>query len=65
MVTLFTSLPDLSVVFSLSFVCLFLLCVWCFFSLVATAFLANKDVYNMALFTINEVRTAYSCITVQ
>ena len=34
-----------SVVF-LSFVCLFLLCVWCFFSLVAPAFLANKDVYS-------------------
>jgi len=44
-VTLFTSPPDLSVVF-FSFVCLFLLlCVWCFFSLVAAAFLANKDVY--------------------
>ena len=32
-VTLFISLPDLSVVFFLSFACLFLLCVWCFFHL--------------------------------
>jgi len=45
LVTLFTSPPDVSVVF-FSFVCLFLLCVWCFFSLVAAAFLANKDVYK-------------------
>ena len=43
-VTLFTSPPDLSIVFSLLFVfvvlCLVLL------SLVAAAFLANKDVYK-------------------
>jgi len=56
-VTLFTSPPDLSVVFS--FVCLFLLlCVWCFFSLVAAAFLANKDVYKSVIaamrFTIDD-----------
>ena len=38
MVTLFTSLPDLSVVFFLSFVCLFLLCVWCFFHLLLLPF---------------------------
>ena len=43
MVTLFTSLPDLSVVFfSLLFV--FVVCL-VLFSLVAAAFLANKDVY--------------------
>ena len=45
MVTLFTSPPDLSVVFSLF--CLFVFVVVCLvlFSLVAAAFLANKDVY--------------------
>ena len=30
-----------------SFQDLLLLCVWCFFSLVAAAFLANKDVYYL------------------
>ena len=45
MVTLFTSLPDLSVVFfSLLFVCFCCVCL-VLFSLVAAAFLANKDVY--------------------
>jgi len=44
-VTLFTSPPDLSVVFFLF--CLFVFVVVCLvlFSLVAAAFLANKDVY--------------------
>ena len=45
MVTLFTSLPDLSVVFFPLF-CLFVFVVCLvLFSLVAAAFLANKDVY--------------------
>jgi len=45
-VTLFTSTPDLSVVFFLF--CLFVFVVVCLvlFSLVAAAFLANKDVYK-------------------
>ena len=51
MVTLFTSLPDLSVVFfSLLFVCFCCVCL-VLFSLVAAAFLANKDVYNIGLQT--------------
>ena len=42
----------MSVVF-FSFDCLFLLlCVWCFFSLVAAAFLANKDVYYLSFLLI-------------
>ena len=45
MVTLFTSLPDLSVVF-FSLFCLFVFVVCLvLFLLVAAAFLANKDVY--------------------
>jgi len=45
-VTLLTSLPDLSVVFFPLF-CLFVFVVCLvLFSLVAAAFLANKDVYN-------------------
>jgi len=43
-VTLFTSLPDLSVVFSLFCLFVFVVCL-VLFSLVAAAFLANKDVY--------------------
>ena len=44
MVTLFTSTPDLSVVFSLFCLFVFVVCL-VLFSLVAVAFLANKDVY--------------------
>jgi len=43
-VTLFTSLPDFSVVFSLFCLFVFVVCL-VLFSLVAAAFLANKDVY--------------------
>ena len=47
MVTLFTSLPDLSVVFFLSLFCLFVFVVCLvLLSLVDAAFLANKDVYK-------------------
>jgi len=47
-VTLFTSPPDLSVVF-FSLFCLFVFVVVCLvlLSLVAAAFLANKDVYKL------------------
>ena len=48
MVTLFTSPPDLSVVFSLFCLFVFVVCL-VLFSLVAAAFLANKDVYNCPL----------------
>ena len=43
--TLFTSSSVLSVVFSLFFVCFFVVLCLVLLSLVAAAFLANKDVY--------------------
>ena len=63
MVTLFTSLPDLSVVFfSLLFVCFCCVCL-VLFSLVAAAFLVNKDVYNQeVLDMVDENRSLMNTI---
>ena len=56
MVTLFTSLPDLSVVF-FSLFCLFVFVVCLvLFLLVAAAFLANKDVYILYTITDSVIR---------
>ena len=54
MVTLFTSSPDLSVVFFLF--CLFVFVVVCLvlLSLVAAVFLANKDVYTIIAIALYE-----------
>ena len=61
MVTLFTSLPDLSVVF-FSLFCLFVFVVCLvLFSLVAAAFLANKDVYNIVI-SIYSLKIFYAVI---
>ena len=51
-VTLFTSLPDLSVVFSLFCLFVFVVCL-VLFSLVAAAFLANKDIYNRKAYLLH------------
>jgi len=56
-VTLFTSPPDLSVVFSLLFVFVVVVCL-VLLSLVAAAFLANKDVYIIPFSTIKRMYIA-------